>query len=176
MSICGSGARSAHSETTHKSKRGRRRDGSHDVGHCFRLHEGLRAESGIIRACERDVSVSGTDRRASHNIALLRRKNETNDIKTNTKNALKYADDIINCSRSHRTGLERMLDKKLPRTWEIVKKILELESTRDLSKIEEVLPFSKEVVKALDLMGNWSESKDIEQMRKQVAELKSHDK
>ena len=116
------------------------------------------------------------DRRAAHNIALVRSKSETNDMKANTESALQYADDMINCSRSHRTGLERILDKKLPRTAKIVNKILDLESARDLSQIEEVLPFSKEVVKTLDLVANWSESNDLERMREQLAELKSHDK
>ena len=112
------------------------------------------------------------DQRVTHDIAFLRTKIETADEETNIKNALYYADDLINCSRSHRIGLERILNKKLPRTAELVKKIMEVKNSRDISKIDQALPFSKEVVQKLGLAGNWSESDDIEDLRGQIAKLK----
>lgn len=112
------------------------------------------------------------DRRAAHNIAMLGYKTETADEKTNIKSALQYTDDLLNCSRSNRIGLERKISNKLPRTAEIIEIILKLKNSRDLSKIEEVLPFSKEVVQKLGLEGNWSESNDLNQLKKDIAKLK----
>lgn len=112
------------------------------------------------------------DRRVAHDIAFLPRKIETSDEKTNTEKALYYADDIINCSRSNRTGLERILSQKLPKTAKLVEKILEIKLTRDISKIEEILPFSRELVQKLELKGNWSESNDLGRLREQIAELR----
>jgi hypothetical protein len=113
------------------------------------------------------------DRRVAHDIAFLRTKIETADEKTNIEKSFYYADDLINCSRSNRIGLERILSNKLPRTAEFVKKILEVKSSRDISRIDQVLPFSKEVVQKLCIAGNWSEYDEIEYLRDKLAELKT---
>lgn len=112
------------------------------------------------------------DKRTAHDIAFLLRKTETNDEKTNTEAALYYADDLLNCSRSNRIGLERRLSNKLPKTAKIVEEILEIKAPLDLSKIEDVLLFSKEIVHNLSLSGNWRESNDLECLKEQVAETR----
>jgi hypothetical protein len=113
------------------------------------------------------------DRKVAHDIASLRTKIETADEKTNIEKSFYYADDLINCSRSYHNRLERILNNKLPRTAEFVKKILEVKSSRDISRIEQVLPFSKEVVQKLGLAGNWSEYDEVEYLKSKIAELKA---
>jgi len=102
----------------------------------------------------------------------LLRKTEPNDEKANVEDALYYADDLINCSRSNRIGLERRLSSKLPKTARIVEEILEIKALLDLSKIEDVMLFSREIVRRLNLSGNWRESSDLERLKEQVAETK----
>ena len=110
------------------------------------------------------------DKRAAHDMAFLLRKVEANNEKTNIGDALYYADDLINCSRSYRLGLEPRLNSKLLKTAKIAQEILEIKGRRDLSRIEEVLPFSKEIVQKLNLPGNWIELDELEQLKKTRAE------
>ena len=83
-----------------------------------------------------------------------------------------YADDLINCSRSNRIGLERRLSSKLPKTAKFAQEILEIKTLIEFSKIEYVLLFSKEIVHNLNLSGNWRKSNDLERLKEQVTELR----
>jgi hypothetical protein len=116
------------------------------------------------------------DRKIAHDRRVLPTKIEANSEKTRIKNALYYADDLINCSQNNFTGLESLLSKKLPKTTELVRKILEIAESKDLTKIEEVLPFSKGIVQKLCLTGNWVELDELNNLREQLASLKLKNK
>jgi hypothetical protein len=112
------------------------------------------------------------DKRAAFNIGLLSSSIEPVDEKLQIQNALVYADDLINCSESNRIGMQRVLNKKHPNTEKKVNKILEITRRRDITKIDQTLPFSQEIVQKLDLGKNWSESDEVGHLKEQTAKLK----
>jgi hypothetical protein len=78
-----------------------------------------------------------------------------------------YADDLINCSKSHYTGLERVL-KKHPNKEHLVTKILEVKGSKDLSKIEEAWSFCGAVIQELNMGKNWRYLDIISALKDQI--------
>jgi len=105
------------------------------------------------------------DSRANHDIVLVSKINEPDGTLTQTKNALLFADDLINCSEGNRKGLQRVISKNLPRTAEIVKAILETKGTRDLSVFENANMLPLEIIRRLHISGNWSAINSIDVLK-----------
>jgi hypothetical protein len=107
------------------------------------------------------------DSRAAYDIAVLSRSAEPNDEKAHIFRALMYADDLINCSKSHYIGLERIL-KKHPNTELLVNKIIEVKDSKDISNFEEAWSFCGRVIQKLTLGKNWRELDIISALKDQI--------
>jgi hypothetical protein len=111
---------------------------------------------------------SEIDHRANHDIVLVSKLTETDDALIRAKQALYFADDLINCSENHRKGLQRILSKKLPETVKIVNTILEIIGTRDLSIIANANMLPLEIIKQLNLSGNWTVVDSVSVLRNHI--------
>ena len=112
------------------------------------------------------------DKKVDFDIALLKTKTENNDEKSQVEEALYYADDLINCSSSNRTGLERKLGSRMPKIAIKTRQVIEISKRRDVTRIEEALPFSKEIVREVNLAGNWYESNEVDLLKSDLAKAK----
>ena len=116
---------------------------------------------------------SEIDRMANHNIVGVSKIAEKDDPLRQVKDALLFADDLINCSEDVRKGLQRIIAKRWPKTEKIVNKILEIKGTKDLSLIENANMLPQEIINRLSLSGNWSISDSIQFLKDFVLKLNS---
>jgi hypothetical protein len=99
---------------------------------------------------------SEIDRRANHNRVGVSKNAGKDDPLRQVKDALLFADDLINCSEDIRKGLQRIIAKRWSKTGKIVNKILEIKGTKDLSIIENANMLPQEIINRLSLSGKWS--------------------
>lgn len=110
------------------------------------------------------------DIRAAHSIAMLSKTAETSN-EQKIENALLFSDDLINCSQSNRIGMKRILNRKHPNTEKLVNKILDIAGSKDLSKLEESLPFCQKVIQELKLGENWCGLDEINTLKIETSKL-----
>lgn len=111
------------------------------------------------------------DKRTAQRLAILSKTTETVDEKTHLENAFTISDDLINCSQNNRTGMFRILSRKYPKTEKIVNKIFEVKDRRDISKIEDILPFCQDIIQKLNLGNNWYVVDDLNTLRTKLMKL-----
>lgn len=114
------------------------------------------------------------DKRAGYNIAVLSRSTEPFDEKVRVSKAMVYADDLLHCSTSNKTGMQRLLSNKHPNINKMVNKILETSVRQDVAKIANIHSFCAEVIQTLELGQNWSEANEVEKLRSDVRAGRIH--
>jgi len=125
----------------------------------------------LVRSLGHDTA-KFIDKKVAADIGLLKTKSDPASEKAQAEEALYYADDLINCSSSNRTGLERKLSSRMPKTAIVAQQIVSISQRRDITKIEEALPFSKDIIQELNLLGNWYESGEVDLLKRQIAEAR----
>jgi hypothetical protein len=112
------------------------------------------------------------DMHAGQTIVHLGQTSEPIDELTIIEQALYISDDLINCSKSNKTGLTRVISKKRPKTQQIVNKILMVaQANNNLALPQDCLPFCKMVVKEVPMQDDWSELDEVSLLKEHNSEL-----
>lgn len=96
--------------------------------------------------------------RCLQNIKLFSKRKEATNKEVWVANALMLADDIFN-SEENRTSLINVINKRHPQKYELLTKIIRLESSYDLLDRDQNLNFSERLIKILKL-GDHSDMRD----------------
>ena len=110
------------------------------------------------------------DSRARNTKTVFSRDDKTDSKRKQTENALLVADDLMNCSSSIRDELEGVISERHPKTYSLVRTIIETASHYDLLDKEQNGRFLKMVVRKLELGDGWRFTDDVSELKSQVAE------
>lgn len=114
------------------------------------------------------------DSRCIHNIKLFSKGKELKQRKLWVNNALMLADDAFN-SENNRQILINVLRARHPNTLNLLRKLIELESSYDLLVPDQNLNFCRQVIETLKLGDDWYNPDEVESlasMVKKAAKLK----
>lgn len=101
------------------------------------------------------------DSRTLHDIEVFSKERETKKTQFLVRNALLFADDLMNCSEEYYIQLDKIVSKKHPNTSKLLKKILTLAPSYNLLSPDQNLKFSRKVIQDLKLDSGWREMDEI---------------
>ena len=149
---------------------------THEIGHCIlklRGFNGFRrrrqkhsnieimlnsmAQHPPLYALQRSIGhepQAEIDSRCLHNIKLFSKGKEAQQREVRIRNALMLADDIFN-SEENRYPLINVISMRHPNTSELLRKLIELESSYDLLVPDQNLNFCRQIIETLKLGDDW---------------------
>ena len=104
---------------------------------------------------------SEIDSHCLHDLKLCSREKEAKSRQSWAETALIFGDDVLNCSAGNRTALMNVVNNRFPNIARIVRTIMQRANSRDLLLPEQNLAFAREVVRCLELPGDWYLADDI---------------
>ena len=158
---------------------------THEIGHCILK---LRGFKGFRRRCQKHSNIevmlnsmahhpplyvlqrsighepqAEIDSRCLHNIKLFSKSKEAQQREVRIRNALMLADDIFN-SEENRQLLINVLTQRHPNTLNLLRKLIELESSYDLLVPDQNLNFREQVIEVLELGQGWNKRDEVKQL------------
>ena len=103
------------------------------------------------------------DSRCLHNIKLFSKCKEAQQREVRIRNALMLADDIFN-SEENRQLLINVLTQRHPNTLNLLRKLIELESSYDLLVPDQNLNFREQVIEVLELGQGWNKRDEVKNL------------
>lgn len=103
------------------------------------------------------------DSRCLHNIKLFSKVKEAQQREVRIRNALMLADDIFN-SEENRQLLINVLTQRHPNTLNLLRKLIELESSYDLLVPDQNLNFREQVIEVLELGQGWNKRDEVKNL------------
>lgn len=107
------------------------------------------------------------DSRCVHNIKLFTKGKKSKQREMWLNNALMLADDIFN-SEENRYPLINVISTRHPNTFNLLRKLIELESSYDLLVPDQNLNFSRQVIETFELGDDWYNPDEVESLASMV--------
>lgn len=108
------------------------------------------------------------DSRCENDIRIFSRDKESKRREIWVSNAFLLFDDVLNCSKQNRVAIENVVSRRYPKTWNLVKEILELAQSYDLLDANENATFCQKVIEELELGKEWKKPDEVEALRRLV--------
>lgn len=100
------------------------------------------------------------DSRCLHNIKLFTKDKESKQREVRIRNALVLADDVFN-SEENRQALINVITGRHPNTLNLLRKLIELESSYDLLVPDQNINFREQVIEVLELGQGWNKRDEV---------------
>jgi hypothetical protein len=111
------------------------------------------------------------DSRTESDIIVFKRENERNSQEIWKQNALLIADDLMNSSDEKALQLREIINKKHPKTMELVDIILETRNYYNLLDKDGHTRFLKMIIRKLKLGDGWYRARDVEVLKEKVNQV-----
>lgn len=111
------------------------------------------------------------DSRCENDIRIFSRDKESKRREIWVSNAFLLFDDVLNCSEQNRGALENVVSRRHPKTWKLVKEVLELARSYDLLDANGNATFCQKVIEGLELGKEWKKLDEVEGLMRLVQKV-----